>query len=267
MAIWIVSDWHFCHNKEFLYKPRGFGSIEEMNKEIIRRHNALVAPDDTVYCLGDCGLGGTDSLDEVKSYIEALNGRIIVTTGNHDTARRIDMYETCKNVQEVYMHATTLRYRKYTFYLSHYPALTGNMDGDKPLKARVINLCGHSHCPDRWTDWDKGLIYHCELEAHNCEPVLLDDIIKEIKGKIQERIEGLESLNALASININATDLSDRIAYEFTPIVPINPAAPVLSTQARCDKCIRRWPFCGGDDSFRNCESYKRDAPDGGYYG
>lgn len=192
--IFVTSDWHFLHNKSFVYEPRGFSSVEEMNEAIITQHNAIVSPEDTVYCLGDCGLGGSDSLGEVKCYIEALNGNFIIVTGNHDTDRRIDMYETCKNVQEVYMHATTLRYRKYTFYLSHYPTLTGNADGDKPLRARVINLCGHSHASDRWADWDKGLIYHCEMDAHDCKPILLDDIIEEIKSKIQEDITNTEIL-------------------------------------------------------------------------
>ena len=31
MAIYLTSDWHFCHNQPFLYEPRGFKNIEEMN--------------------------------------------------------------------------------------------------------------------------------------------------------------------------------------------------------------------------------------------
>ena len=76
--------------------------------------------------------------------------------------------------------------RYLRFYLSHYPTLTSNLDSNEPLKARVINLCGHSHTQDRWADWDKGLIYHVEMDAHNCYPVLLDDIIEEIKNKVEE---------------------------------------------------------------------------------
>lgn len=179
---WVCSDWHFNHSKDFILGPRGFETAEEMNAEIIRRHNALVKSEDTVYCLGDCGLGGADSLDELKRCIEALNGNIIIVTGNHDSARRIDMYESCKNVQEVYMHATTLKYKKCHFYLSHYPTLVGNWDdSDKPLGARMINLCGHVHTNDSFADWDKGIIYHCEMEAHDCKPISLDNVIEEIR--------------------------------------------------------------------------------------
>ena len=37
--IWFTSDLHFCHDKEFLYKPRGFNSIEEHDTAIIQNWN------------------------------------------------------------------------------------------------------------------------------------------------------------------------------------------------------------------------------------
>ena len=52
--IWLTSDWHFCHEKEFLWSPRGFKNQYEMNAAIIERHNSIVLPDDDIYCLGDC---------------------------------------------------------------------------------------------------------------------------------------------------------------------------------------------------------------------
>lgn len=184
MSIYISSDFHLNHNKEFLYKPRGCHSIEEMNQMLIDKHNSLVRPQDNVYVLGDICLGGADSLAANKALIEQFNGNLHIIQGNHDTARRIDMYETCKNVVEVLGFAEMLVYRKYHFYLSHYPTLTSNQDFDKPLKAKVLNLCGHSHINDRWADWNKGYIYHVEPEAHNGFPCLLDDIIEEFKEKV-----------------------------------------------------------------------------------
>ena len=76
--------------------------------------------------------------------------------------------------------------RKYHFYLSHYPTLTANLDDSKPLRARTINLCGHSHATDPFADWEKGCIYHCEVDAHNGFPVSLDTIIKDMKLREQE---------------------------------------------------------------------------------
>ena len=42
---------------EFVWKARGFESVEEMNKAQIERFNSKVQPEDTVYILGDSMLG------------------------------------------------------------------------------------------------------------------------------------------------------------------------------------------------------------------
>lgn len=187
--IWVTSDWHFNHNRDFIWKARGFSSIEEMNESIIERYNSVVEGNDVVYCLGDCGLGGVgqEALSQLKNYIERLHGTIIIVQGNHCTNKRVELYRQCKNVQQVDI-ATILKYRGYHFYLSHYPTLTGNTDdGQKPLKRRVFNLCGHLHTQDRFCDMKKGFTcYHVELDAHDCYPVSIDEVIEDIKGFYRE---------------------------------------------------------------------------------
>ena len=182
MAIWLTSDWHFNHDREFIWEARGFDSVEQMNEWIVFHHNKLVQPDDHVYVLGDLMLG--DSVAGI-SYIKRMNGQLHIVRGNHDTDRRWELYKELPNVVDM-QNAMYLEYKKYHFYLSHYPALTANNDYDKPLKQRLLNLCGHSHTLDRWADFDKGYIYHCEGEAHNCKPILLDDIIEEMHQKAGE---------------------------------------------------------------------------------
>lgn len=56
--IFLTSDLHFLHDREFIWKARGFNSVDEMNEETIRRFNEVVNPEDTVYILGDIALGG-----------------------------------------------------------------------------------------------------------------------------------------------------------------------------------------------------------------
>lgn len=174
---------HFNHDREFIFGPRGFKIVEEMNSEIVRRHNELVASDDDVYVLGDLSLGGggDEVLARAKELIESLNGRIHIILGNHDTPKRIEMYKSCKNVVDSPKYADMLHYKGYHFYLSHFPTITSNHDEDKSLKARIINLCGHKHTTDKFIDFDKGIIYHVELDSHNCYPKSIDDIIKDIK--------------------------------------------------------------------------------------
>lgn len=179
--IWLTSDWHFGHDREFIWGARGFSSIQEMNDTIVAKHNSLVEPDDIVYCLGDCVLGDIDNVD----YIAKLNGQIKIIRGNHCTDRRVETYKTLPNVEYIGW-AEMIKYQGYHFYLSHYPTITSNMDEGTPLKARVLNLYGHTHqqCSNFYAD--NPLQYHVGVDSHNCYPVSLDTIIEEIKAKKDE---------------------------------------------------------------------------------
>ena len=174
------------HDKSFLYEPRGFSSIEEHDAAIVQKWNSIVDEDDTVYMLGDAMLN--DNIRGVELF-KQLNGKIHYIIGNHDTDNRLyDMGMQCANIID-FSYAARVKRGKYHFYLSHYPTLTANADDGKYLAQHTICLCGHSHVKDPFADWNKGLIYHCELDAHDCKPVLLDSIINDIKEKWNRRQE------------------------------------------------------------------------------
>ena len=175
--IYFTSDLHFCHNREFCYEPRGFNSAYEMNEAIVKNWNSIIQPEDDVYVLGDLMLNDNET---GLKLIKQLKGNIHVILGNHDTAEREDLYNTCYNIVSINM-AERLKYNKYHFFLCHYPTLCGNYDDGKALRKHMINLCGHSHTKDKFADWDKGLIYHVELDAHDMRPISLDEIIEDIK--------------------------------------------------------------------------------------
>lgn len=176
--IFLTSDTHFGHNREFLWGPRGFRSIWEHDEAIIANWNSVVGPEDDVYVLGDLMLG--DNKHGVEC-VERLNGTIHLIRGNHDTDTRWDcVYPAIRNIYEFCGYATIIKYKKFHFYLSHFPTLTNNYD-DKELYKKLINLCGHSHTKDPYCDQNKGIIYHVELDAHQNCPILLDNIISDIK--------------------------------------------------------------------------------------
>ncbi len=180
--IFVTSDLHFNHNKPFIYEPRGFQSVTGMNNAIIYNWNSVVEPDDEVYILGDVMLG--DNAEGLR-LLKQLKGHTHIILGNHDTDTRRALYENCCNVVEV-TYATVIHYNHYHFYLTHYPCITSNFDYNKPLTARILNLCGHAHTTDKFANWKDGTIYHCELDAHNNSPVLLDTIIKEMECEYQK---------------------------------------------------------------------------------
>jgi calcineurin-like phosphoesterase family protein len=153
-----------------------------MNEQIIKNFNEVVDWTDDLYILGDCFLNNNE---EGMSYMRRLPGKKHVIWGNHCTIARQELMEL--EGFDCLGYANMLKYNGYHFYLSHYPTLTSNYDDNKPLKRRLINLCGHVHTKDKFADFDKGLIFHVELDTNNCYPWLIDDIIKDIKEKIHEK--------------------------------------------------------------------------------
>lgn len=183
MAIWITSDLHFYHNQPFLYEPRGFKNVYEMNLGIVSRINSVVDDNDDLWILGDLMLNNTDEGIEL---MKKLKGHLHIVYGNHDTDARIKRYQEELPNATCHGFGARLRYGKYHFYLSHYPTLMSNFDAEEPLAKQIINLCGHSHTQNWNYDLDKGLIFHVELDTNDCYPWNLDDIIdflKEYKSK------------------------------------------------------------------------------------
>ena len=182
--IFITSDIHFCHNKPFLYEPRDFTSIEEMNEAIVERWNEVVKSDDTVYNLGDFAM---NDVDAAISYIQRLNGNIIWIAGNHDSKAKIDkILGACWQQDLSYCgYADTLKVHKFNFYLSHYPTLTSNMD-DTGLRHRVISLHGHTHQKTNFVYPDNPFMYHVGVDSHNCYPVNIEEVITDIKNRYYE---------------------------------------------------------------------------------
>ena len=170
--IFFTSDYHFYHNKDFIYQARGFETVEDMVEEIIKTHNVMVGPDDDVYILGDCMLN-----DNVRGLaaLRRLNGRLHIIRGNHDTDERVELYKKLYNVVEV-CDGKWLRYGKYNFYLSHLPCMTTSHG----VRARMCNIHGHTHSPDFQQYMNLGC-YNVAVDAHSLQPVPIDVIIEDFK--------------------------------------------------------------------------------------
>lgn len=173
------------HNKSFLYEPRGFSSVEEMNETIVDNWNKIVKPEDTVYDLGDMAL--TDPESALKC-LKRLNGTHYWIYGNHDTEKKINYF--LDNVPNLYDigYAWVLKLGDYSLYLSHYPTLTANFD-DKKFSRHVINFHGHVHSKVNWIQPTNPFMYHVGVDSHNCTPVHIDEIISDIKNKYQELVD------------------------------------------------------------------------------
>lgn len=156
-----------------------------MNEDYVRKWNITVDNDDDVYVLGDLMLGDKSNIE----FIKRLKGRIHIVLGNHDTPTRETMYKELPNVVEV-AWAIKLDYRKYHFYMSHFPTLTGNLEKEY-LRQMTLNLYGHTHQNTNFYE-DRPYCFHVGVDSHNGYPVNLDDIIMMMNDKVRECKDFLE---------------------------------------------------------------------------
>ena len=168
--VWVTSDLHLCHDKDFIWAPRGFKSVWEMNDTIIENWNKVVAPDDEVYVLGDLML---KDLETGRKLLSQLKGNIHVVLGNHDTDTRIDIYNHLHNVVSV-SYAERIKYKKFTFFMCHYPMYVGNYSGKS-----MWCLSGHTHSKEIFQK-EFPQNYNVALDAHYNNLVSLDKVIEDI---------------------------------------------------------------------------------------
>ena len=84
MTVWFTSDLHLGHVRLLeLSEARGaaFASIDEHDARLVANWNDTVAPEDTVWVLGDVDMHGKDAS---LGRISALAGTKILVAGNHD---------------------------------------------------------------------------------------------------------------------------------------------------------------------------------------
>lgn len=151
--VWFSSDFHLGHNKEFVWKTRGFNSFEEHTYGVINTLNNMVAPQDKLFFLGDFCLNTTP--DKFHQYIDQIKCQnIYMLWGNHNnpTERiyKTEIYNTFGKDLKVY----PFTYKNLIFMgdyleifvngkiivLSHYPHSVWNF-----MKEGAYMLCGHSH--------------------------------------------------------------------------------------------------------------------------
>lgn len=169
--IYFSSDFHFNHNREFIYNARGFDSIQEHDNAIIDNINDIVRENDDLYFLGDFGLGSDD--DYLVRCMERINCNIKFVRGNHDSDKRVDAYGSCRNF-EYLGYADTVKDGKWEFFLCHYPAAVNPEDTDHFRKPKHFCLCGHTHTKYDCVDMSIGA-YNVGIDAH-MRPISIEEV-------------------------------------------------------------------------------------------
>ena len=178
--VWFISDTHFGHANILTFKMedgtmlREFSCVEEMDEHMVERWNAVVAPNDRVYHLGDVAIN-----KKHISTVSRLNGKKVLILGNHDI---YGAKEYLKYFEDVRAYKV---YPQHGIVCSHIPVHTDNMYRWK------LNVHGHTHgnfIQEKYIDlFSRG---SCEktkidprylnicVEQINYTPINLDDILK-----------------------------------------------------------------------------------------
>ena len=171
--IWFTSDLHFNHDQPFIWKDRGYSSVQEINEEQVARFYSFVTHEDTVYILGDCMMGM--DISSGLAYLRRLNGTKYLVIGNHATAARIEEYKKSGIFADI-QFAYRLRHKGHSYFLSHYPTITANGED-----LRTVNLFGHTHQTTTHFE-DRKYMYHVGVDSNYGFPISLDEIHEYYKG-------------------------------------------------------------------------------------
>lgn len=172
--IYFTSDHHFFHKNIIKYAGRPFYYVEEMNEDIIAKHNSVVTPEDIVYFLGDFAFA---SIEVQKEILSRLNGKKYLFLGNHDRTEKA-MREI--GFLDIYKEETW-EIEGIKFRLSHYPfAPTDPTTQDvrylerRPKKEGCdFLLCGHVH--EKWSTLENQI--NVGVDVRNFYPISLEEIL------------------------------------------------------------------------------------------
>jgi calcineurin-like phosphoesterase family protein len=169
MATFFISDTHFGHAHIITLCKRPFASVEEMDETMISRWNAVVAPGDTVYHLGDILYR---SARQVGEYLDRLNGAIHLIAGNHDvtiTGDDAERFASISQIKEITVDGQLI-------VLCHYPMREWN-----GAWAGTWHLYGHTH--GGLDDTPHGFSLDVGADTHDFRPWSMAEIAEAFAGR------------------------------------------------------------------------------------
>lgn len=179
--LFFTADTHFRETRGIAIDRRPFASVKEQDETLIANWNAAVAPDDTIWHLGDFGRGPTEEIDAI---LARLNGEKHLIIGNNDPqpTRAAAGWASVSHYHELRVSRFEGAWHPATpldpapdetrlLVLGHYAFRTWNLIGKGS-----INLHGHSH--GRLKPITRQL--DVGVDAHNFTPVSLDAIMARL---------------------------------------------------------------------------------------
>ena len=190
--VFFTSDSHFNHDKEFIYKSRGYNNRYEHNDALIAKINEVVRPQDTLIHLGDFCLNITPP--EFEEILRRINCQTIYYIwGNHNSCIRRYYEDTIRAEvhadYEIYQYTIGkliyLGYYKelivngHMIVIHHFPHLIWNQ-----MQKSAWQLSGHSHYtnPTTQVDHPDNKILDVGWDGHS-KPLSFPEIQKIMMNK------------------------------------------------------------------------------------
>ena len=192
--IWFTSDTHFGHANVLEFCDRPYADIDAMNRGLVRAINALVAPRDHLYVLGDFSYKLTvEEAQRIRERIMCENVHLV--PGNHD---KDWTQPAVAGTFIVEPPICVLRERRHKVVLSHYPMIDW-----QAMAHSSIHLHGHIHAPGAYNEWNRAnriLRYDVGVDANGCKPVSMSEVFAFFKGVEPRPRVTREQWLALASL-------------------------------------------------------------------
>lgn len=190
MANFFTADLHFGHRNIITYCNRPFASVEEMNRELIRRWNSIVLDSDTIFVLGDFSL----TPRWVEQISPHLRGIKKLVPGNHDACfpwkgrskKKEALYESFG--WEVLPRELMFQLGDYRVLLNHMPYInTGDHESEaverfpeyRPHDHGMWLLHGHVHTLWKFNE----RMINVGVDQWDYTPVAEYELLKAIENK------------------------------------------------------------------------------------
>jgi calcineurin-like phosphoesterase family protein len=182
VTTWFTADLHLGHRNIIDYCSRPFRDVDSMSDALIENWNDAVAPDDTVWVIGDFALG---RIADTLPVVSTLHGRKILVAGNHDRCwaghgRRADGWtERYREAgfDEVIQGSTRVDVGGTTVVLCHFPYRGDSQLRDRYIEHRPIDQGDwllHGHVHDRWAQ--NGRMINVGVDATSYCPIASETI-------------------------------------------------------------------------------------------
>lgn len=178
--IWFTADLHFGHSSILSKMERPFATVEQMNQGLIAAINKRVAPNDSLYVLGDFAYQTTaENARRLRGSIACEHVHLL--RGNHDDSWSKGEGANVFESEQDYLEIAGGYARGHKLVLFHYPIMSWN-----GKRRDAIQLHGHIHSkgPDyNERNRERGILrYDVGVDANSYAPISLPEIVEFFEG-------------------------------------------------------------------------------------